>query len=62
MGQNYQDSVSREKKPDRAVNKKLTTTDEGLLNTAEKHLNEEFAIALDISPDEVVSYIRKHIS
>jgi len=55
-------TLYQEKKARSAVNKKLTTTDEGLLNTAEKHLNEEFAIALDISPDEVVSYIRKHIS
>ncbi len=45
-----------------AMGRKLTTTDENLLNTAEKHLNEEFAVALDISPDEVASYIGKHIS
>jgi CarD family transcriptional regulator len=44
-----------------AVHKKLAQTDEAIMNNAEKQLNEEFAIALNISPDEVVSYISEHI-
>lgn len=42
--------------------KKLRKTDEDILITAEKYLNEEFAVALNISPDEVVEYILEHIS
>lgn len=42
-------------------NKKLPKIDEDLLNTAEKRLHEEFAIALDIPQDKVSSYILKHI-
>lgn len=45
-----------------AVNKKLTKTDEALMNAAEKQLYEEFAIALNISPDEVLPYITEYIS
>ncbi len=43
------------------VGKKLTKTDEEIMNTAERHLNQEFAIALDISPDEVMPYILEHL-
>ena len=50
-----------EKKAKSIVNKKLTKTDEDIMNSAEKQLYEEFAIALNISPDEVVSYIFEHI-
>ncbi|NLB88841.1 MAG: transcriptional regulator [Syntrophomonadaceae bacterium] len=42
--------------------KKLTKTDEDLMKTAEKFLHEEFAVVLNISPEEVPSYIEKHIS
>ncbi len=55
-------TLYQEKKARSVVGRKLTTADEGLLNTAEKHLNEEFAIVLNISPDEVHSYILEHIS
>lgn len=41
--------------------KKLTKTDEDIMNIAEKQLSEEFAVALDISPDEVLPYILEHI-
>lgn len=44
------------------VNKRLTKTDEALMNAAEKQLHEEFAIALNISLDEVVPYIIQYIS
>lgn len=42
--------------------KTLTHTDEELMKTAEKQLNEEFALALNISPDEVLPYIFDHVS
>ncbi|HWR43229.1 CarD family transcriptional regulator [Sporomusa sp.] len=51
-----------EKQAKSVVNKKLTKTDEDIMNTAEKQLYEEFAIALNISPDEVLPYILEHIS
>lgn len=35
--------------------------DEEIMKTAE-NLCEEFAVALDISPDQVVSYIMDHVS
>jgi len=41
--------------------RKLTKTDEDILNEAEKHLHQEFSIALNIPPEKVVSYITKHI-
>ncbi len=43
------------------MGKTLTKTDEDIMNIAEKHLNEEFAMALNISPDEVIAYILEHI-
>lgn len=42
--------------------KKLQKTDAEILKAAEKNLHEEFAIALNISPGEVPSFIHKHIS
>lgn len=51
-----------EKQAKSAEGKTLTKTDENIMNTAEKQLYEEFAVALDISPDEVMSYIFEHIS
>lgn len=50
-----------EKEAKFSVGKKLKKTDEEILNTAEKNLNEELAIALNISLDEVVAYISEHI-
>lgn len=51
-----------EKQAKSAVNKRLTKTDENIMDNAEKQLHEEFAIALNISPDEVVPYITEYIS
>jgi CarD family transcriptional regulator len=51
-----------EKEARSAVGKTLMKIDEDIMNTAEKQLNEEFAIALNISPDEVIPYIIEHIS
>lgn len=42
--------------------RKLAKIDEDMLNTAEKYLNQEVALVLNISPDEVVPYIMEHIS
>jgi CarD family transcriptional regulator len=50
-----------EKQAKSVINKKLTKTDEGIMDRAEKQLYEEFAIALNISPDEVVPFILEHI-
>lgn len=41
--------------------KKLWKTDEEIMKLAEKNLHEEFAIALNISPEEVPDFIREHI-
>ena len=50
-----------EKKANSTANKKLTKTDEAIMNIAEKQLYEEFAIALNISPDEVLPFIFEHV-
>lgn len=50
-----------EKESRLATGKNLTSTDEEIMRAAEKHLHEEFAIALNISPDEVPPYILEHI-
>lgn len=42
--------------------KKLTKTDENIMKIAERQLYEEFAVALNITPDEVLPYILEHIS
>lgn len=55
-------AVYREKKIKAAVGKKVRKTDEDVMKIAEKQLHEEFALALNIAPDEVVPYISKHIS
>lgn len=54
-------TINLEKKEKSIVGKKLTNTDEDIMKIAEKQLYEEFAIALNISPDEVGSYILEHI-
>ena len=51
-----------EKEARSVMGKTLTNTDEVIMKTAEKYLCEEFAIALNISPDEVVPYILEHVS
>ena len=44
-----------------AAGKKLSKADEDIFYAAEKQLYEEFAIALGITPDDVVPYIIEHI-
>jgi CarD family transcriptional regulator len=51
-----------EKEAKSMLNKKLAKVDDDMMKTAEGQLNEEFAIALNISPDEVVDYIHEYIS
>ncbi|MDD2431692.1 MAG: CarD family transcriptional regulator [Firmicutes bacterium] len=41
--------------------KKLLKTDEEIMKAAEKNLNEEIAIALNIQPDEVPAFISEQI-
>ena len=53
-------TLYQEKKAKSFINKKLTKTDEDIMNTAEKQLYEEFAIALNILPEEVLPYILEH--
>lgn len=49
-----------EKDAKAAIGKTLSKSDEDLMNTAEKSLFEELAIALDSSPEEVLSCILEH--
>ena len=51
-----------EKERRAVIGKKLTKTDEEIFNTAENKLNQEFALALNISPGEVISFILERIS
>jgi CarD family transcriptional regulator len=51
-----------EKEAKSMINKKTTKVDDNIMKTAEGQLNEEFAIAVNISPDEVVNYITEYIS
>lgn len=55
-------TIYLEKKKESVIGKKLMKTDEDIMETAKKQLYEEFATALDISPDEVVPYIHERIS
>jgi CarD family transcriptional regulator len=55
-------SIYQKKQERKAAGKKLMKADEEIMKTAEKNLCEEFAVALDISPDQVVSYIMDHVS
>lgn len=51
-----------EKQEKSLIGKTLTKTDEDIMNSAEKLLYEEFAVALSVTPDEVSSYIFENIS
>ena len=54
-------TLRQDKQEKSAVGKKLMKSEEDIMKTAEKHLHEEFAIALNILPDEVHSFILEHI-
>jgi len=49
-------TIYQEKEKRAANGKKITKTDEEIFDTAEKKLNQEFALALNISPDQVALY------
>lgn len=55
-------TVYMEKKVKTDLGKTRSKTDSDMMKAAEKNLNEEFAVALNIAPGEVVPYIMKHIS
>ena len=55
-------SIYKEKQDKNEIGKKIRKTDEDIMKAAEKNINEEFALALNISPDEVGPYIIEHIS
>lgn len=55
-------SIYENKKSNRELGKKAYKGDEEIMKTAERLLNEEFAIILNISPDEVNSYIAEKMS
>lgn len=55
-------TIYLEKEKKSHIGKKLMKTDQDIMITAERNLNEEFAIALDISPDEVPAFILERIS
>ena len=55
-------SIYENKKSNRELGKKSYKGDEEIMKTAERLLNEEFAIILNISPDEVNSYIAEKMS
>lgn len=54
--------LKKEEEEKKAVGKKLNRIDEEIMKEAKRQLFEEFAIALDILPEEVHKYIIKHIS
>ncbi len=54
-------TLHTEKEYRSSIGKKLTKTDEDLMNNAERQLNQEFAIALGIDPEEVLDFILEHV-
>ena len=51
-----------EKKEKTAAGKKLMKIDEDIMKAAEKNLYEEFAAALNITPEEVLPFIMNYVS
>lgn len=54
-------SIYLDKEYKQSIGKKLYKVDDEIMQTAERLLNEEFATILNISPDEVATYISIHI-
>lgn len=54
-------SIYLDKEYKQSIGKKLYKVDDEIMQTAERLLNEEFATILNISPDEVATYISTHI-
>jgi CarD family transcriptional regulator len=54
-------TIYLEKEEMATIGKKLSKSDEEVLKAAEKQLNEEIAIALEIPLDKVTEYIINHV-
>ena len=54
-------SIYLDKEYKKSIGKKSYKIDDEIMQTAERLLNEEFATILNISPNEVASYISSHI-
>lgn len=54
-------SIYLDKEYKQSIGKKLYKVDDEIMQTAERLLNEEFATILNISPDEVATYISTHV-
>lgn len=54
-------SIYLDKEYKQSIGKKLYKVDDEIMQTAERLLNEEFATILNISPDEVSTYISTHV-
>lgn len=54
-------SIYLDKEYKQSIGKKLYKIDDEIMQTAERLLNEEFATILNISPDEVSTYISTHV-
>ncbi|GAA0706630.1 CarD family transcriptional regulator [Paraclostridium ghonii] len=54
-------SIHFNKEQVKSIGKKTHQVDDNVMKEAERLLNEEFAVALNISPDEVIPYITSHI-
>ena len=55
-------SIYLNKKERKSFGKKSFKTDDEIMQTAEKLLNEEFGVILGIPPEEVPNYIKNHIA
>ena len=55
-------SIYLEKEEKKAIGKKIYKADDDIMEEAERLLNEELATILNISPNEVSSYISSKIS
>lgn len=54
-------SIDNNREYVKSIGKKTHQADDNIMKEAERLLNEEFATILDISPNEVSSYISSHI-
>lgn len=54
-------TIYTEKQEKSSQGKKLSKADEDIFRAAEKHLYEEFAVVLNIPPEEALHYIFDHI-
>lgn len=54
-------SIYLDKEHKKSIGKKSYKVDDEIMKTAERLLNEEFATILNISPNEVATYISNHV-